>query len=56
MEGYLDIIVFLLCLNALYYNFLSLKALVIAELPGASWKEVYKMAVNLAVIIYIYLV
>ena len=52
----MEIILALACMVAIYYNFISLKALVIAELPGASWKELYKMAVNLAVIIYIYLI
>lgn len=56
MEAYLDIIITLLCLLSLYYNIQSLKALIIAELPDAGWKELYKMAVNLAVIIYIYLI
>lgn len=41
-------------LIALYYNYISLKAVVDAGLADAGWKELFKMAVNVAIIIYAY--
>ena len=44
----------ILIITALWFNFSSLKALVLAELPEASWKEIYKIALNIGIIIYLY--
>jgi len=49
----MEIIIALACLLALYYNFKSLQALIIAEIPEAGWKELYKMVVNIGIIIYL---
>lgn len=48
-------IILIACIIALYFNLQSLKGVVEAELVGASWKELYKMFLNVLIIIYAYL-
>jgi hypothetical protein len=48
-------ILLILILISLRFNIQSLKGVVEAELVGASWKELYKMLVNVLIIIYAYL-
>jgi hypothetical protein len=50
----MEIIITIAALVALYYNFQSLTAVIIAQVPEAAWKELFKMAVNLAIIFYMY--
>lgn len=47
-------ILLILILISLRFNMQSLKGVVEAELVGASWKELYKIALNLAIIFYLY--
>lgn len=44
----------ILILIALWFNLESLKGLVLAELVAPSWKEIYKIALNIGIIIYLY--
>lgn len=39
---------------AILYNLESLKAVFLAELPKAILKETYKLAINIAMIVYLY--
>jgi len=39
---------------SIFLNIQSMKACFIAELPEAVWKELYKMAVNIGVLIFLY--
>ena len=48
-------ILLILILISLRFNIQSLKGVVEAELVGASWKELYKMFLNVLIIIYAYL-
>jgi hypothetical protein len=47
-------ILLILILIALQFNIQSLKGVMAAELVSASWKEFYKIALNLAIIFYLY--
>jgi hypothetical protein len=47
-------ILLILILISLRFNIQSLKAVMTAELVSASWKEFYKIALNLALIVYLY--
>lgn len=50
----MTVIFLILILIALWFNLQSLKEVVLAELVALSWKELYKIALNLALIIYLY--
>lgn len=47
-------ILLILILISLRFNIQSLKAVMTAELLKASWKELYKIALNLSLIVYLY--
>ena len=47
-------ILLILILISLRFNIQSLKAVMTAELVSASWKEFYKILVNIVMIIYLY--
>lgn len=49
METLLTLLIFI----SISFNWTSLKACMIAGLPKASWKEIYKIAVNIGIIIYL---
>lgn len=50
----MTILIALLCIVSSFYCFQSLTACVDANLPKAAWKEIFKIGVNIAVIIYLY--
>ena len=50
----METLLFVLILIAISFNWQSLKACVNASLAEASWKEIYKIALNIGIIIYLY--
>lgn len=50
----METLLFVLILIAISFNWQSLKACIIADLVAPSWKEIYKIALNIGIIIYLY--
>lgn len=44
----------ILCLISIYYCFKSLNACMTADLAKASWMELFKIGVNILVLVYLY--
>lgn len=49
-----EILIAIACLISIWYCWKSLIACATADLASAAWKELYKIAVNVGIIIYLY--
>lgn len=48
------IIISVLCFISIWFNFRSLKDCMTADLVKASWRELFKILVNIVILIYLY--
>lgn len=48
------VIISILCLISIWLNFKSLIACMTSDLVGASWRELFKIGINIVILIYLY--